>query len=505
MNYLIIMLKKTDTSTNIFKAALVVVMLLFVFALVRTAWIGDDAFITFRTIDNFINGHGLVWNIGEKVQTYTHPLWMLILSGLYYFSHELYFTTIFFSIGLSIIAIYALVFKMQKNIIASLITSTLLIGSQAFIDFSTSGLENPLTNILIVAFIIMYFSGYFSLTKKAFALSLITSLAMVNRLDLCLLFVPALLYFIYKNWNWRRVLIMAIGTLPTFGWLLFAWQYYGFILPNTYYAKLFTGIPLASLIYQGLIYCFESIHHDPVTLCTVIGGVALLWAYKQYQSLWLSLGAIIYIIYVITNGGDFMSGRFFVAPFVLVIGAIQPLLESLTRQIKINIETPIVLGIATLILCTTTIAHFSKEEADASVIPLNGIANERLFYFPTNGLINQVRGSITPPHSWALYGLSQKNIAETVTDHKAVVTFPCVGMLGFFAGPNVYIIDQLALTDSFLAHQPMAKEQETNWRIGHFIRDIPEGYVESKMYGQNMIKDPKLHALYDQIENIITR
>ena len=42
--------------------------------LVRTAWMCDDAFITLRTVDNFVQGYGLVWNVGERVQVYTHPL-----------------------------------------------------------------------------------------------------------------------------------------------------------------------------------------------------------------------------------------------------------------------------------------------------------------------------------------------------------------------------------------------------------------------------------------------
>ena len=38
-----------------------------------TAWLSDDAYITFRTIDNFIDGYGLTWNIGERVQASLIP------------------------------------------------------------------------------------------------------------------------------------------------------------------------------------------------------------------------------------------------------------------------------------------------------------------------------------------------------------------------------------------------------------------------------------------------
>ena len=32
----------------------------------RSAWLMDDAFITFRTIDNFVHGSGLTWNATEQ-------------------------------------------------------------------------------------------------------------------------------------------------------------------------------------------------------------------------------------------------------------------------------------------------------------------------------------------------------------------------------------------------------------------------------------------------------
>ena len=36
-----------------------------------SAWVADDAYITFRTIENFHHGYGLRWNIQDRVATYT--------------------------------------------------------------------------------------------------------------------------------------------------------------------------------------------------------------------------------------------------------------------------------------------------------------------------------------------------------------------------------------------------------------------------------------------------
>ena len=53
-------------------------VLLVAVVLIRTAWICDDAYITFRTIDNFLHGFGLRWNVAERVQSFTHPLWLIV-------------------------------------------------------------------------------------------------------------------------------------------------------------------------------------------------------------------------------------------------------------------------------------------------------------------------------------------------------------------------------------------------------------------------------------------
>lgn len=74
-------------------------MILFItiFIVIRVyiyGWVTDDAFITFKSVLNFIDGNGLVFNVGERVQSYTHALWFLILSLFAFFDTNLYFLSI---------------------------------------------------------------------------------------------------------------------------------------------------------------------------------------------------------------------------------------------------------------------------------------------------------------------------------------------------------------------------------------------------------------------------
>ena len=73
-------------------------LVIFTYVFLANAWIGDDAYITFRVVDNFINGYGLTFNPDERVQAYTHPLWMLLLSAAYAVTSNLFYTTLALSL-----------------------------------------------------------------------------------------------------------------------------------------------------------------------------------------------------------------------------------------------------------------------------------------------------------------------------------------------------------------------------------------------------------------------
>ena len=78
--------------------------------------------------------------------------------------------------------------------------------SKAFVDFSTSGLENPATHLFIILFVILYFKADFPCSRsRLFILSLLAGLAALNRIDSLLIFLPALIYITIKHHRLPRV------------------------------------------------------------------------------------------------------------------------------------------------------------------------------------------------------------------------------------------------------------------------------------------------------------
>src|SRR5687768_7432065 len=70
--------KKQWTYPNLMIGLVAVASTLLIF---NYGWISDDAYITARYADNLAHGHGPVFNVGERVQGFTHPLWFLLFSG----------------------------------------------------------------------------------------------------------------------------------------------------------------------------------------------------------------------------------------------------------------------------------------------------------------------------------------------------------------------------------------------------------------------------------------
>ena len=118
-----------------------------------TTWLVDDAYITFRTADNFVHRYGLTWNVSERVQAYTNPLWLFLFSACYWLTEEAYYTPIFLSIAVSLTAAAVLVRCIARSAFSALLCLSLLLSSKAFVDYSTSGLENPLTHLLLALFL----------------------------------------------------------------------------------------------------------------------------------------------------------------------------------------------------------------------------------------------------------------------------------------------------------------------------------------------------------------
>ena len=123
----------------------VVAIVTFTYLFFANAWVGDDAYITLRSVDNFVHGYGLRWNVHERVQVFTHPLWMLLCSAAFFLTREAFYTVIALSF-----LVCAGTFVAYRKLLGideawkAFVLVVVLTASKTYMDFSSSGLENCL-------------------------------------------------------------------------------------------------------------------------------------------------------------------------------------------------------------------------------------------------------------------------------------------------------------------------------------------------------------------------
>ena len=502
-------------------AVVVIVVLAF-----RLTWLSDDAMITLRTALNITHGWGPGFNATESVQSYTHPLWFLIWTTIGVVTNQWVYGILALSILMTAAAVGVVVWR-TKSVARIIAIVGMLVFSNAFMEYSTSGLENPLAYLSVA----VAFALSLSLLRETGSrwwlnpvlIGLTFSAIFLTRFDLVFLIVPVMILLLFHFKHDLRIVGIALATfiVPLIIWFGWSWVTYQSLLPNTFMAKTNVDIPQSELIIQGLRYFYVTFEHDPVTLILLLLGVVAGFAFGNRLIKAWTMGVLLYLGYVIYVGGDFMAGRFMAVPALvsaLILAVVvvrdsnpEPV-ESRTLILRDPVMAPAGAFVFLSFLMTgaflagsvpTSLSNPQSARWEFEQNTNAGVADERGFYI-SNGLsiknaIDNLSLAYTSPDIAALgdgSGLSRtirevSKAAQNWPDNDGGFTLPSevgvfcggLGYLGMATGPITHIVDYCALTDRFLAAQPFVPLEPFAWRMGHFGRAVPEGYVEAIQTG----------------------
>lgn len=469
-------------------AVLCAAILLFSIVLIRTGWICDDAFITLRSLDNWANGFGLRWNVAERVQVFTHPLWAGVLMFPYLLTREPYFTTLTVGVVTALLGVVVL-WRLSASALAFVTAVAVLLASKAFVDFSTSGLENPLSHVLLGG--VVFGAAGSKSPERRFVLYLSAGLAMTTRHDLALLVMVPTLVVLWRARSRSELNRLALGLTPFVAWEVTSLVYFGSLLPNTAYAKLTTGIAQTDLWKQGVSFYRDSLARDIVTLPALLASALALAIRGKTGDRPASIAMLLYLTYVCSIGGDNMSGRFLTAPLFMGLASVSAHGARPGRT---------ALGAAWVVL--TGLLWFGPrplpfmtgsdygvgEPESVKVSTVTGIDDERRWYYKDTGLLRVWRAG-EPTHEWVKLG-------RELFGQRIIHVSGFIGLLGYYAGPSVHIVDCHGLSEPLLARLPASRY----WRTGHYVRRIPKGYLATLESGENQLEDPVISALYAQVK-----
>ena len=432
----------------------------------RHRWLCDDAFISFRYAQNLVRGHGLVFNVGERVEGYTNFLWTIIIA---------FFMTLGVCPERSSMLLGALSHLATASLLGWLSWRTL--GRDAretrlFLPvsalaillhhdcqvFATGGLETSWVSFLVLCGYSLLLAGQRRLSALWAGVALV--LASASRPDALLFYAMGVVFLALSGKKQHRSAMLYLS--PLIAMYLPYWVarylYYGYPFPNTYYAKS-ANLPYYS---QGLRYLSLYVQSYYVLLLLPLALVAVLatrlrsaivlGARGPMRALILAvLFAAPYAIYVVRAGGDFMFARLFIPVTPLLFFALEISVHMLWKGkwVRLAAGTAILFGV------------FFRWDPYTERNLIHYVANEPAFYSPSwRGRAKQVGERMRE-----YFRGTDTRIAFGGT-HAAFI---------YYAEPAVGIESHTGLTDVFVAHQTISKR---GWP-GH-EKPAPQAYLVSR-------------------------
>ncbi|MEW5924442.1 MAG: hypothetical protein AB1746_10680 [Candidatus Zixiibacteriota bacterium] len=386
----------------------------------------DDAFITFRYAANFVDGHGLVFNAGERVEGYTNFFWLIIMIiGLLCKFDILIFSKLIGAIcsSLTLIVIFMTGRDMAHGNLRVGALAGLMLGLiYSFGYWAGAGLETAAFTLMVTLAVYFYYKGSFMVIP-----ALIVSCLLRPEGVLILLFIMIYDILSSKKISRHIVVIISACMMALLPYAVFKYIYYGGLLPNPFYAK--TDFTLYKY-WDGLKYIGEFFWHYWAAGLFLLPILLLLRREGRGFRLMAGLVAV-YFIYIIAVGGDVLKvHRFFIPVLPLMILLV---VYSLSRLIKKHL----ILASALAVIIAWQL-----------LIPLNYVKS----YHLAEKMLTAKMSSLG------------RDLAATDSRDFSLAT-TTIGAIGYHL-PGHHVYDMLGLTDTVIARYPEKSLEgiTTTWR-----------------------------------------
>jgi arabinofuranosyltransferase len=394
----------------------------------------DDAYISYRYAQNLVQGAGLVFNPGERVEGYSNFLYVLMMAPAFLMTHGL--GVYVYSSVFNLLCALGAYWIFRKWICRSFSPPVIALASFLFVVcpviwlWAASGMETIW--ILMIQLVIWAKTERCArpdaTARDVIILCFAIAASVLSRADGFILPLLALGYLLlkgrYKTLAWCAVTFGVV----TIAYVMWRYSYYGYFLPNTYYAKV-SG-PLAARIEYALQLLLVIALSEGLFLYLVGAWAIILlqWRHglKQHTPLpdILSFAHILFLAllgYWIYIGGDNFHERFLLLFYPLGI-----------------------------YLIFQTIGQTAPK---AVLVALTGV----LAILQLTILVTDGRFQYTLPKydRWVMLG-------EYLAEHHAgqTLAIDAAGKVPFVSGLST--IDMFGLNDAFIAHQDV----ET-FTVGH--------------------------------------
>ena len=484
-------------------------------------YIADDAFIVFRYVKNLEAGHGLVFNVGERVEGYSTFLWLALLAAAHQLLPMVSLPTLA-RVGGVCAAMGAVVMTARRapdsaGRMVPVLAATLLAVDASFAAWAGAGLETPLFTLLVAA-------GAFETARVLDGRPLTWwpglwfALASLTRPDGPLFLAVAAASVTSAEWWYgrltRRTLVMLVApTLLLVGpHLVWRHWYYGAWVPNTALAKVPGGL---DHLRDGFTYV-RNFTRERYTLAWIPLVAVLLVRRRPVWLLYVLTTLAVYLGYVMYVGGDSLGFFRFIVPvmpliYLVAASAVDDTLEWAGR---LGLR-----GARRTVATAASVAALAWLACRPGVTPARWHDDQSGLSFPGDG--------VEHPYRWyGNYFVDRLSIAARYlnehTEPGAVVASTPAGAIGYYLDRP--LIDMLGLNDRHIAASS-GVYAGPDARAGHEKGDgayvlsrqpdvillgnvavLPEPISDDEMEERLVMKsehelwaDPSFHARYERV------
>ncbi len=426
------------------------------YSIITYSHIGEDCFISFRYVENFVEGKGLVYNSGERVEGYSNFLWVMLLALLRFVGFGVINSSKVLGVlaNALILIVVGLFFteRKHKDIPIVYLMAPLLVFFNPMLHYNSDrGLETCLYALLILVAVYYFVRRRYMASSFAFA-----AVALTRPEGFLYFWVLVPFFLIDYNAMLKRtperqtIAPMLRFFLPytvIFGvYILWRLSYYGYPFPNTVYAKTtplhFWQQPSIAMLWQFIKSCsFVPLLALPVFL--TIGQES---AERRRTLFVLGASAAAVILYTLAIGDIFGAPfRHYVPMIPFVILLIQELLRSAKEQL---VGRWIAIGLVCLVILGMN--FYTYKNLDAPRTRLHVRTWEFLASWDFGA---RLKWYLEPP---VFLGADVGRWMHEYLPADALLAVDQMGQLGYYS--RHHIIDLIGLMDVEIAHRDYSTE-----------------------------------------------
>ncbi len=485
-------------STSVVLLMLVSGAVFYTHARIYWDWTEDDAFITYRYARNVVDGHGFVFNPGERVEGYSNFTWVLVAAAALRAGIEPESLTKYVGLLAGLLCLplsWLLARRVRSGIgMVALVAPFYLAVSPFLVQHAVTGLEASFFACLVCGALLMAVGKPPGVLRSTAFVALLLAIALTRPEGPAVAALLLIFRFALATREWagddastavkREVATFILLFGAYYAW---RWTYFDAAFPNTFFAKTRGGL---HGVIDGAQYTLDFMRDSGGVLFVALALLPLVLR-RAGAAYWTSLAILgFYTAFVVVAGGDWMYHYRFFAHVLPVLAALVTVgLDTILAYPRPGTLQALLVHASVALVVLATLLGVGNTELRVARIVLPAVRSH-----------NYLSQNYEELGMWFL-----ENAPEDAT-----IAVSDVGAVGYFSERR--ILDMFGLIDPHIARlrgrmhykadPRYVLSREPDYIVLVSLNDQGAGYSFQRIPDYAMNARPEFHEQYELIRTV---